>query len=82
MAFAIYYFKDKTVEVGKISWMSTDDQQQCPKVISQCPDLEEEDGWMEMKWETKGRKKSNGPAFFPAKVLMIGGKLLIVLILN
>lgn len=81
MAFAIYYFKDKTVEVGKISWMSTDDQQQCPKVITQCPDLEEEDGWMEIKWDMKGRKKS-APAFFPAKVLMVGGKLLIVLLLS
>ncbi|XP_076154602.1 uncharacterized protein LOC143138067 isoform X2 [Alosa pseudoharengus] len=73
MAFAIYYFKDKTVEVGKISWMSTDDQQQCPKVITKCPDLEEEDdGWMETKCVMKGRKKSDGPAFFPAKVLMVG----------
>lgn len=82
MSFAIYYFKDKSVEVGKISWMSTDDQQQCPKVITQCPDLEEEGGWMEVKWEMKGRKKSDGPAFFPAKVLMLGGKLLIVLLLS
>lgn len=82
MAFAIYYFKDKTVEVGKISWMRTDDQQQCPKVITQCPDLEEEDGWMEIRWDMKGRKKSDGPTFFPAKVLMVGGKLLIVLLLS
>ncbi|KAG5262476.1 hypothetical protein AALO_G00275530 [Alosa alosa] len=73
MAFAIYYFKDKTVEVGKISWMSTDDQQQCPKVITQCPDLEEENGWMAIKCVMKGRKRrSDGPAFFPAKVLMVG----------
>ncbi|KAL2091386.1 hypothetical protein ACEWY4_013649 [Coilia grayii] len=72
MAFAIFYFKDKTVEVGKISWMTTNDQQQCPKVITQCPDLEEEDGWMEIKWNMKGRKKSDSPAFFPAKVLMVG----------
>ncbi|KAL2083575.1 hypothetical protein ACEWY4_021348 [Coilia grayii] len=72
MAFGIFYFKDKTVEVGKISWMTTNDQQQCPKVIAQCPDLEEEDGWMEIKWDMKGRKKSDSPAFFPAKVLMVG----------
>ncbi|XP_041944274.1 uncharacterized protein LOC121706520 [Alosa sapidissima] len=72
MAFAIYYFKDKTVEVGKISWMSTDDQQRCPKVITQCPDLEEDDGWMEIKWDMKDRKKSDSPAFSPAKVLMVG----------
>lgn len=76
MAFAIYYFKDKTVEVGKI-W---DDQQQCPEVITQCPDLEEEDRWMEITWDMKGRKKSDAPAFFPAKVLMVGGKLLILLL--
>ncbi|XP_058472056.1 BEN domain-containing protein 5-like [Solea solea] len=72
MAFAIYYFKDKTVEVGKISWMSPDEQQQCPKLITQCPNLEDGDGWMEVKWDVKGRKKSDSPAFFPAKVLMFG----------
>ena len=74
MEFAIYYFKDKSVEVGKTSWMSIEDQQRCPKLITQCPNLED-DGWMKVKWDT-GRKKSDGPAFFPAKVLMFGGKLL------
>ncbi|XP_067301069.1 BEN domain-containing protein 6-like isoform X1 [Pseudorasbora parva] len=71
MAFAIYYFKDKSVEVGKIDWMSTEDQKNCSKIITQCPTLEEEDGWMSVKWE-KGRKKKNCPALFPAKVLMFG----------
>ncbi|KAL6483824.1 hypothetical protein MHYP_G00086960 [Metynnis hypsauchen] len=28
------------------------------------------DGWMNVKWD-KGRKRKDGPAFFPAKVLMI-----------
>ncbi|CAL8357583.1 unnamed protein product [Gadus morhua 'NCC'] len=70
MEFAIYYFKDKSVEVGKTSWMSIEDQQRCPKLITQCPNLED-DGWMKVKWDT-GRKKSDGPAFFPAKVLMFG----------
>ena len=64
------------MEVRKISWMSTDDQQQCPKLITQCPKLEDDDGWMEVNWDIKCRKKSDGPAFFPAKVLMFGGKLL------
>ncbi|XP_038150337.1 uncharacterized protein LOC119789498 isoform X2 [Cyprinodon tularosa] len=70
MEFALYYFKDKTVEVGKTSWISPIDQQQCPKIITECPNLEDEDGWMEVKWDVKGRKKSNGQTFFPAKVLM------------
>ena len=27
MAVAIYYFKDKTVEVGKVDWVSAEDEQ-------------------------------------------------------
>lgn len=73
MAFAIYYFKDNTVEVGKTS-LWTGDLQQCEKSITQCPKLDDEDGWMDVKW-MKGKKKSDGPAYFPAKVLLFGGKL-------
>lgn len=73
MAFAIYYFKDKTVEVGKIDWMSVEVQQKSSKMVTECPKLEDEDGWINVKWN-KGRKKKDGPAFFPAKVLMLGGK--------
>lgn len=74
MAYAIYFFKDKSVEVGKIDWMYTGDQEKtCSKNITQCPNLEDEDGWMSVKWD-KGKKKKDGPAFFPAKVLMLGGK--------
>lgn len=62
------------MEVGKTLWISTEDQRQCPKSITQCPDLEDEDGWMDVKW-VKGRKKSDPPAYFPAKVLLFGGKL-------
>ncbi|KAL7853428.1 hypothetical protein AOLI_G00202720 [Acnodon oligacanthus] len=71
MAFVIYYFKDKTLEVGKIDWTSAEDQQhRSSKMITQCPRLDDEDGWMNVKWD-KGRKKKDGPALFPAKVLMI-----------
>ncbi|KAL7868721.1 hypothetical protein SRHO_G00101050 [Serrasalmus rhombeus] len=71
MAFAIYYFKDKTVEVGKTAWMSAEDQEYASsKMITQCPRLDDEDGWINVKWD-EGRKKKDGPAFFPAKVLMI-----------
>lgn len=72
MAYAIYFFKDKSVEVGKIEWMYTGDQKKtCSKNITQCPNLEDEDGWMSVKW---GKKTKDGPTFFPAKVLMLGGK--------
>ncbi|XP_062866938.1 uncharacterized protein LOC134329583 [Trichomycterus rosablanca] len=71
MAFAIYYFKDKSVEVGKIDWMTTEDQQcTSSEMITQCPRLDDEDGWINVKWD-KGKKKKDGLAFFPAKVLML-----------
>ncbi len=74
MTYAIYYFKDKTVEVGKVDWMRVEDQKETSsKNITQCPNLEDEDGWISVKWE-RGKKKKDGPAFFPAKVLMLGGK--------
>lgn len=51
MAFAIYYFKDKTVEVGKIEWI--EDQQNATvkssKMITKCPRLNDEDGWINVK---------------------------------
>ncbi|XP_038572906.1 uncharacterized protein LOC119901348 [Micropterus salmoides] len=40
-------------------------------MVTECPKLEDEDGWINVKWN-KGRKKKDGPAFFPAKVLMLG----------
>ncbi|KAL6491019.1 hypothetical protein MHYP_G00013640 [Metynnis hypsauchen] len=71
MAFAIYYFKDETVEVGETDWMSAEDQQHTSsEMTTQRPRLEDEDGWINVKWD-KGRKRKHGPAFFPAKVLMI-----------
>ena len=36
-------------------------------------EFDDEDGWINVKWD-KGRKKKHGPAFFPAKVLMLSGK--------
>lgn len=69
MAFAIYYFKDK--KLGRFH----DGQEQCP--IAQCPYLEDEDRWMEVKWDIKAIKKIDGPAFFPAKVLIYGDKLFV-----
>jgi len=61
-----------------ISWrvwpaQRTEDQQKSSKMVTECPKLEDEDGWINVKWN-KGRKKKDGPAFFPAKVLMFGGK--------
>ncbi|KAL7834764.1 hypothetical protein SRHO_G00290110 [Serrasalmus rhombeus] len=51
--------------------MSAEDQEYASsKMITQCPRLDDEDGWINVNWD-KGRKKKDGPAFFPAKVLMI-----------
>ena len=73
MAFAIYFFKeDKAVEVGKITWMSAEDQK-TTQTVTQCPNLEDENGWLRVKW-SKGKKKKGDPIFFPAKVLLLGGK--------
>ncbi|KAL6491399.1 hypothetical protein MHYP_G00017440 [Metynnis hypsauchen] len=41
-------------------------------MTTQCPRLEDEEGWINVKWD-KARKTKDGPAFFPAKVLMISG---------
>ncbi|KAI2645592.1 Dihydroxy-acid dehydratase [Labeo rohita] len=38
--------------------MSTEDQQTCSKIITQCPRLDDEDGWISVKWD-KGRKKKD-----------------------
>lgn len=45
----IYYYKVKSVTVGKIDWMSTEDQQASSKRIPLCPDLEGEEWWMNSK---------------------------------
>ncbi|KAL6473696.1 hypothetical protein MHYP_G00172570 [Metynnis hypsauchen] len=51
--------------------MSAEDQQHTSSEMTTLrPRLEDEDGWMNVKWD-KGRKREDGPAFFPAKVLMI-----------
>ncbi|XP_037399158.1 uncharacterized protein LOC119264652 [Pygocentrus nattereri] len=51
--------------------MSAEDQEYASsKMITQCLRLDDEDGWINVNWD-KGRKKKDGPAFFPAKVLMI-----------
>ncbi|KAL6485872.1 hypothetical protein MHYP_G00052640 [Metynnis hypsauchen] len=51
--------------------MSAEDQQHTSsEMTTQRPRLEDEDGWMNVKWD-KGRKRKDCPAFFPAKVLMI-----------
>lgn len=75
MAYAIYYFKDNSVEVGKINWMKEEDQKDASsKKITGCPDLADEDGWKEVKWNGGKQKKKGGQATFPAKILMLGGK--------
>lgn len=45
----IYYFKVKSVTLGKIDWMSTEDQQASSKTIPLCPDLEGEEWWINSK---------------------------------
>ncbi|CAL9697175.1 unnamed protein product [Knipowitschia caucasica] len=72
MAYAIYYFKDKAVEVGKIQWMKEEDQKEMSsKTFKECPNLEDEDGWVNVQWRPGQKGKKDGQLSFPAKILMI-----------
>lgn len=68
--FAIYYFLDKTVKVESASLIGN--SANLSQVTSQ-PDLDSDDNWIEIKWPT--RKEPDRTV--PAKVLLLGGKMIL-----
>ncbi|XP_029916919.1 uncharacterized protein LOC115365862 [Myripristis murdjan] len=72
MEYALFYFKvDKTVEVGPVKSIKDEDMSKVDtsETIKECPDLTDDEGWINVKWTSKGKKKKK-EEYFLAKVLL------------
>ena len=66
--FAIFYFSDKSVKVESTTLIKDQSAEQFSQITS-CPDLDSDDGWVEIKWPTRKDPKRTAAA----KVLLFGG---------